>query len=92
LTSLVAALDAVLGAVGGVIVWCLLVTTRGPLLTCLCRAVHDLLIVGGVLGGDVARLLTRAVEEVSRFALLWTLPAVLVRLATSLGLTALSLL
>jgi hypothetical protein len=60
LTPLVATFDAVLGAVGGVVRWRLLIATWGHLPTCLCRVVHDCLVVGGVLGGDVARLHERA--------------------------------
>jgi hypothetical protein len=58
--------------------------------------VHDHFVVGGVLGGGAAQLLKRAPEVVALSALLRTPPAVigqrawavLVRLATSLGLVA----
>jgi hypothetical protein len=98
LTPLVAAFDAVLGAVGDVVGRCLLIATRGCLPACLCSAVHDRLIDGGVLGGDAARFLKRAPEEVAMSALPWTLPivigqcawAVLVRLATCLGVSMMS--
>jgi hypothetical protein len=61
--------------------------------------VHDRLVVGRVLGGVTTRLLKRAPEEVALSTLLRIMPAasgqcawaVLVRLATSLGLIAPSL-
>jgi hypothetical protein len=50
--SPVAISDIALGVANCVIGWCLLIAARGCLPTCLCRAMHDCLIVGGMLGGD----------------------------------------
>jgi hypothetical protein len=85
--------------VGSIIGRHLLIVARGCLLACLCRVVHTLLVVGGVLGGDAARLLKRALKEVALSALPQALPtaigqhawAVLVWLTMSLGLIAPSL-
>jgi hypothetical protein len=57
LTPLVAAIDAILGAISNNVRRCLLVPAQGRFPAPLCRAVHDHLVVGGVLSGDVARLL-----------------------------------
>jgi hypothetical protein len=89
---LVAAFDTVLGAARDIIRRRLLIIGQGHLPTCLHRAVHDHLIVGGVLGGDVVQLLECAPKEVALSALLQTLSivigqrtwAVLLRLAMSL--------
>jgi hypothetical protein len=62
---LVATFDAVLGVAGGVVGRCLLITAQGRLPACLCRAVHDCLVVGGVLGGDATWHLERAPKEVA---------------------------
>jgi hypothetical protein len=51
---LVATFDVALGAVDGVVGHHFLIAARGPLPACLCRAVHDCLIVGGILSGDAA--------------------------------------
>jgi hypothetical protein len=56
--------------VSGDVGWRLLVTAQGHLPTHLCRAEYDRLMAGGVLGGDDARLLKHAFEEVTLFALL----------------------
>jgi hypothetical protein len=66
--SLIATSDAVLGAVSCIVERCLLVIAWGRLPTCRCGAVHDHLIVDGVLGDDVARLLEHAFEEAALFA------------------------
>jgi hypothetical protein len=55
--------------VGGFVGWRLLIAAQGCLPTCLCRVVHDHLVVGGVLGGDIAWLLERVPEEVALSAL-----------------------
>jgi hypothetical protein len=65
LVSHVAISNITLGEANYVIRWCLLVTARGSLPTCLCGAVHDHLIVGGVLGGNALWLPERAPEEVA---------------------------
>jgi hypothetical protein len=52
LASLVAVSDIALGVANCVVGWLLLVTARGCLPASLCGLVHDLLVVGGVLGGD----------------------------------------
>jgi hypothetical protein len=75
LVPLVAALDGLLGIVSADVRWCLLVAAPGRFLACLCGAVHDLLVAGGVLGGDTARLLEHASEEVTLFTLPWALLA-----------------
>jgi hypothetical protein len=100
LATLIASIDALLGAVHGDIRRRLLVTARCRLPASLCRVKHDRLIVGGVLGGDAARLLKHVLEEVAMSALLWVLcaalrqrtHAALASLAVNLGLIALTLL
>jgi hypothetical protein len=69
LLPLVAAFDALLGAVGGDIGWCLPVAALGGLPASLCWAKHDRLIGGGALGANVVWLLECAPEEVAMFAL-----------------------
>jgi hypothetical protein len=64
LALLIAISDVALGAVNCVIVWHLLVIAWGCLPACLCGAVHDRLIVGGVLGSDSLRLPKRVPKEV----------------------------
>jgi hypothetical protein len=71
--SLVAAFDALLGAMSGNIGWCLLVIARCHLPASLCKAKHGCLKAGGALGGDAARLLKCAPEEVIMSALSWAL-------------------
>jgi hypothetical protein len=66
---LVATFDALMGAVSGDVRRCLRVTTRCHLPASLCRAKHGLIIAVGVLGGDAARLLKHAPEEVIMSAL-----------------------
>jgi hypothetical protein len=61
---LVAAFDALLGAVSGNIRRCLLVLARCCLPTSLCRVKHGHLVAGGALGGDATRLLKRGPKEV----------------------------
>jgi hypothetical protein len=65
LVPLVAALDTLLGIVSTDIERCLHVAARGGLPASLCWVKHDHLIDGGALGGDAARLLERAPEEVA---------------------------
>jgi hypothetical protein len=72
---LVAAFDALLGAVSGDIRRRLLVAARCHLPASLCRAKHDRLIAGGALGGNAVRLLKQASKEVVMSALLWALCA-----------------
>jgi hypothetical protein len=71
--SLVAVSDVALGVANCIIGWRLLVAARGCLPACLCGAVHDHLIVGGVLGGSALWLPERAPKEVARFASPWAL-------------------
>jgi hypothetical protein len=75
LVPLVAAFDDLLGIVSADVRWCLHVAGRGRFLACLCGAVHDLLVAGGVLGGDTVWLLEHASEEVTLFTLPWALLA-----------------
>jgi hypothetical protein len=99
LAPLVAAFNAHLGAVSDDIRWRLHVTAWGHLPARLCGVEHDCLVADGVLGGDAARLLKRASDEVAMFALppaqlmatgqhAWV---ALVSLATNLRLTVPSL-
>jgi hypothetical protein len=69
----VAALDVILGNVSGDIGRRILITARAHFPSRMCRAVHDRLIVGGVLAGDAARLFERASKGVSLFASSWAL-------------------
>jgi hypothetical protein len=99
LVPLFAAFDALLDAVGGDIERCPLVATLGHLHASLSRVKHDRLIIGGVLGGDAARLLERVPEEVVvsvlarvPHAALWQhTHATLVSLTVSHGLNTLAL-
>jgi hypothetical protein len=50
--------DVVFGVVSDIVGWCLLVTALGHLPAHLCEAVCGHPVVGGVLDGDVVRLLT----------------------------------
>jgi hypothetical protein len=52
LAPLIAAFDALLGAVCGDVGQCLLVAAQCCLTASLCRAKHDYLVAGGLLGGD----------------------------------------
>jgi hypothetical protein len=61
---LLAAFYALLGAVSGDVEWHLLIATQCLPPSSPCRAKNDRLIVGGALGGDVVRILKRALEEV----------------------------
>jgi hypothetical protein len=70
---LLASLDALLSAVDGEVRRCLLAAARGCLLASLGRMKFNRLIVGGVLGGDVAWLLGGVPENVVVFALAWVL-------------------
>jgi hypothetical protein len=96
LANLFVPFDALLGAVGGDVRWCLPVAARGCLPASLGRAKHGLLIAGGVLGGDATRLLERVPEEVAMSTLSRALHvalgqrahATLVSLAACLGLDA----
>jgi hypothetical protein len=65
LAPLIAAFDGILGAVSGDIGQCLPVIARGGLPGSLCWAKHNHFIAGGVLGGDAARLVKCAPEEVA---------------------------
>jgi hypothetical protein len=65
---LVAAFDVVLGNVSGDIGRRLHITARARFPSRMCRAVHDRLIVGGVLASDAAWLFERASKRVSLFA------------------------
>jgi hypothetical protein len=99
LAPLFATLDGCLGAMGGDVRWCLLVTARGHRPTSLCRVNHNRLVGGGVLGGDARRLLKCALEEVAMSVLAWALcvafrqrtHATLASLVVSLRLNALAL-
>jgi hypothetical protein len=66
---LVAAFDALLGAVSGYIGRCFLDAARCQLPASSCRAKHGHLTAAGALGGDAAWLLKRAPEEVIMSAL-----------------------
>jgi hypothetical protein len=70
---LVITFDAILGMVSYIVGQHLLVAAWGHLPAQLCGAVHGHLIVGGVLDGDTAWLLKRALEEVALSALAWAL-------------------
>jgi hypothetical protein len=65
LASLVAIFDIALGVANCVVWWCLLVTAQDCILACLCGAVHEHLLVGGVLGGDALRLPDSSPKEVA---------------------------
>jgi hypothetical protein len=69
LASLIAVPDATLDAPSCIVERCLLATARGHLPACRSGAVHDRLIVNGVLGDDIVRLVERASEEAAVFAL-----------------------
>jgi hypothetical protein len=100
LAPLVAAFDALLGAVCGDVGRCLLVAAWCCLTASLCRVKHDCLVAGGLLGGDATRLLKLVPEEVVMSALPQALRAVLgqrartalVSSTVNLGLTVLTLL
>jgi hypothetical protein len=97
--SLVVIFDVAMGAMNCIIGKRLLVATRGCLAACPCGAVHDCLVVGGVLGGDALRLPERGPKEVALTASPWALLtasgqrnwAAQVGLAMSLGLVVPSL-
>jgi hypothetical protein len=90
---LVATFDAVLGAISRDVRRCLLVATRGRFHARLCGVVHDSLVVGGVMCGDVVRLLECASNDVAMFTSPWALLTAsgrhawvaLVQLAMNLG-------
>jgi hypothetical protein len=68
---LVTTSDVVFGVVSDIVGWCLLVTALGHLPAHLCEAVCGHPVVGGVLDGDVVRLLERAPEEDALSTLPW---------------------
>jgi hypothetical protein len=74
---LVATFDALLSAMSGDVERCLLVATRCHLPASQCRAKHGCLVAGGALGGDAARLLKCAPEEVVMSTLSWALCVVI---------------
>jgi hypothetical protein len=96
LAPLSAAIDALLGVMGGDVRWCLHVAAQGRLPASLGRAKHDRVVAGSALGGDAAQLLKHVPEEVAMFALSWALHVALgqrarttlASLAPCLGLAA----
>jgi hypothetical protein len=75
LASLIAISDATLGAANCITGWCLLITAQGCLPACLCGAVHDRLIVDGMLGRNALRLSKCAPKEVALSTSQWALLA-----------------
>jgi hypothetical protein len=77
LAPLSAASDALLGAVGGNVRWCLPVVAWGHHPTSLAGAKHDCLVTGSALVEDAAWLLERVPKEVATSTLLQALRMVL---------------
>jgi hypothetical protein len=69
--SLIATPDVILDAASCVIGRRLLVAARDHLPARRCWAVHDRLILDGVLGDDIARLLECAYKKAALFGLSW---------------------